>query len=50
MYQNQDLESINGFLKRVIKCIIDEAGGVMGATSDGMGHHLKCENDTGCKN
>ena len=30
----------DGFLKSANKCIIDEAGGVVGATSEGMGHHI----------
>ena len=35
------------FLKQVNKCIVDEAGDVMGATPEGMGQHfVKCENDT----
>ena len=28
------------FLNRLIKCIIDEAGGVVDATTEGMGHHM----------
>ena len=30
----------DGFLNRLLKCIKDEAGGVMGATPEGMGHHI----------
>ena len=31
---------LDGFLKEANKCIIDEAGGVMCATPEGMGHHI----------
>ena len=30
----------DNFLKRLLTCIIDEAGGVLGATPEGMGHIL----------
>ena len=34
------LHLFDQFLKKgLIKCIIDEAGGVVGATPEGMGHH-----------
>ena len=28
------------FYNRLLTCIIDEAGGVVGATPEGMGHHI----------
>ena len=28
------------FLNWLIKCITDEVGGVVGATPEGMGHHI----------
>ena len=37
------------FYNRLFTCIIDEAEGVVGATPEGMGHHImyvKCKNDT----
>ena len=36
----------------LIKCIIGEAGGVVGSTPEGMDCHIfvKCENDTKYKN
>ena len=36
------------FKKGLIKCIIDEAGGVVGTTPEGTGlsHFVKCKDDT----
>ena len=30
----------DGLLKGLLKCTIDEAGGVLGATPEGMGRHV----------
>ena len=32
--------SFDEFLKRLLTCIIDETGGVVGATLEVMGHHI----------
>ena len=40
------LDDIVYLMKQVNKCIADEAGGVMGATPEGLSHFVKCENDT----
>ena len=46
-FRRHNYNFLKDFLKLANKCIIDEAGGVVGATPEGMGHQIfvKCEND-----